>query len=145
MAQRGLVPVFQYTPPGADEPLTLTESAQIVSFITDLYPSQLFPAVPNPPMTSENVRVVHLRYKMSFFVDTYFTKIVPLMFKLVGADAGESQEKIVDEILGLLEKEIEPLLAKVKTEGTGEYFAGSKEFTFAEVSLAAVNANIERN
>lgn len=139
------MPVFQYTPPGASEPLTLTESAQIVTFITDLYPSQLFPAAPSSPITSESVHIAQLRYKMSFFVDTYFTKIVPLMFKLVGADPGEPQEKIIDEILSLLEKEVEPLLADTNKGGAGQYFAGSDKFTFVEVSLAATKANIGKH
>ena len=122
--------------------LTLTESAQIVAFLTDLHPSHLLltlPAPQNPKAPSEaNIKAAHLRYRMSFFVDTYFTKINPLMFKLVGADHGPSQEKIVDEILGLLEKEIEPLLFDTGVDeggrsGGGKYFTGSERITFVEV------------
>ena len=82
--------------------------------------------------------VAHLRYRMSFFVDTYFTKVNPLMFKLVGADHGEPQEKIVDEILRLLEKEIEPLLHDVGEGGKGPYFAGAEKLTVVEVSATPV-------
>jgi hypothetical protein len=70
---------------------------------------------------------------MAMFVDTYFTKINPLMFKLVGADHGAPQEKIVDDILVLLKKEIEPLLADVDVKGKGPYFAGSERLTYVEV------------
>lgn len=66
---------------------------------------------------------------MTIFVDTYFTKINPLMFKLVGADQGEPQAKIVDELIGLLEKEIDPLLVD-----TAPFFGGSQTITYVEVS-----------
>src|ERR1700753_4525216 len=110
--QRGLVPVLQYTPPSFSTPLTLTESAQIVSFFTDIYSSHLLPILPAvstnaKPDAEEGIRAAHLRYRMSFFVDTYFTKINPLMFKLVGAEAGDPQDKIADEMIKLVGKEIE--------------------------------------
>ncbi|KAH0840642.1 putative glutathione S-transferase [Fonsecaea pedrosoi] len=141
---RGLVPVLQYTPhpssaDSSTDIITLTESAQIVSFFTDLYPSHLLPTVPALPSGSstqsalaERVKAAHLRYKMSFFVDTYFTKINPLMFKMVGADAGEPQERIVDDIKALLEKEIEPLFAAGAQNGSGPYFGGSERLTVVE-------------
>ncbi|KAJ9604755.1 hypothetical protein H2200_010869 [Cladophialophora chaetospira] len=131
---RGLVPVLQYTPPSSGQTLNLTESAQIVNFLTDIYPSHLIPALPSaaPDDIEARATVAHLRYRMSFFVDTYFTKVNPLMFKLVGADHGEPQEKIVDEILRLLEKEIEPLLLDTGEDGKGPYFAGSGRLTVVE-------------
>ncbi|KIW68200.1 hypothetical protein PV04_04161 [Phialophora macrospora] len=132
---RGLVPVFQYTPRGSNQKFTFIESAQIVSFLTDLYPSHILPVLPSDPElsgTSSAAQTAYLRYQMSIFVDTYFTKINPLMFKLVGADHGIPQEKIVDEIIVLLEKEIEPLLSDVDANGKGPYFAGSERLTFVE-------------
>jgi glutathione S-transferase len=71
---------------------------------------------------------------MAFFVDTYFTKINPLMFKMAGLDHGDPQEKIADEILRLLGTEIEPLLADVGIKDAGPYFGGSHQITFVEVS-----------
>ncbi|KIW92678.1 uncharacterized protein Z519_06525 [Cladophialophora bantiana CBS 173.52] len=132
---RGLVPVLQYTPPPSSSDssantLTLTESAQIVSFFTDLYPSHLLPTIPGL------VEAAHLRYRMSFFIDTYFTKINPLMFKLVGADTGKPQDKIVEEIWRLLETEIEILLSDVAVNGRGPYFGGSDKLTIVEVMSA---------
>ncbi|KIX99471.1 uncharacterized protein Z520_05047 [Fonsecaea multimorphosa CBS 102226] len=141
---RGLVPVLQYTPyqSSHDSPtdtLTLTESAQIVSFFTDIYPSHLQPtmaALPSSPSTqsalASRVEAAYKRYRMSFFVDTYFTKINPLMFKLVGADNGEPQDRIVEEIWRLLEREIEPLLSGVSEDGKGPYFGGSERLTVVE-------------
>ncbi|ETI24241.1 hypothetical protein G647_03610 [Cladophialophora carrionii CBS 160.54] len=133
---RGLVPVFQYTPIGSNQQFTLVESAQIVSFLTDLYPSHILPVLPSGREswgTCSRADTAYMRYRMSLFVDTYFTKINPLMFKLVGADPGEPQEKIVDDILSRLSEEIEPLLSGADMDGKGPYFAGSKSLTFVEV------------
>ena len=115
--------------------MTLTESGQIVSFLTDLYPSHLLPTITHfgTEDASDSIKAAHLRYRMSIFVDTYFTKVNPLMFKLVGAEHGEPQDKIMDEILRLLETEIEPLLSDVATDGQGPYFAGSMTLTVVEV------------
>ena len=66
---------------------------------------------------------------MSFFTDTFFSKVNPYMFKLVGADTGSpAQAKLVDECIALLEKEIEPLLADASP-----YFGGSDRITIVEV------------
>ncbi|OCT45713.1 glutathione S-transferase [Cladophialophora carrionii] len=139
--QRGLVPVFQYTPTGSNQQFTLTESPQIVSFLTDLYPSHILPVLPSGLeswRTCSPADTAYMRYRMSFFVDTYFTKITPLMFKLVGADPGEPQEKIVDDILSRLREEIEPLLSDVDVDGKGPYFAGSERLTFVETHSGKV-------
>ncbi|EXJ69898.1 uncharacterized protein A1O5_06971 [Cladophialophora psammophila CBS 110553] len=145
---RGLVPVLQYTPQPSSsdsftDTLTLTESAQIVSFFTDLYPSHLLPTVPDlgsgspaQSVLAARVEAAHMRYKMSFFVDTYFTKFNPLMFKLVGADTGNPQDKIVEEIWRLLETEIEILLSDVAVNGRGPYFGGSDNLTIVEAMSA---------
>ena len=99
----------------------------------DVYPSHLLPDV-RTMATAETVQAARLRYRMSFFVDTYFTKVNPLMYKLVGADHGEPQEKIVEEVLRLLEKDIEPLLFDTCNDGEGKYFAGGGRMTYVEVS-----------
>lgn len=67
---------------------------------------------------------------MAFFVETYFTKVNPFMFKIVGTKDAQAQAKLVDECIALLEKEIEPLLVDAQP-----YFAGSKELTLVEVML----------
>ncbi|KIW54186.1 hypothetical protein PV05_06563 [Exophiala xenobiotica] len=137
---RGLVPVFQYTGTPSSTTLTLTESSHIVSFLTDLYPSHLTPAIslstststsssPSPSSSPDDIAIAkaHLRYRMSFFIDTFFSKVNPYMFKLVGADNDEAQAKLVDECIALLEKEIEPLLADASP-----YFGGSDRITIVE-------------
>ncbi len=72
------------------------------------------------------------RYRMGFFVETYFNKFNPLMFKLLGAATAEKQEEKVDEMVAVLEKEIEPLL-----KDADPYFGGQKEMTVAEVRNSA--------
>lgn len=129
--------MFQYTASPTSPTLTLTESGPIVSFLTDLHASHLLPSVA-PPFTSTSssssittaVSAAHLRWRMSFFTDAYFSKVNPLMFKLVAADRGAPQAKVIDDIIGMLEKEIEPLLVDAEP-----YFAGSQEFTVVEVWL----------
>lgn len=71
---------------------------------------------------------------MAFFVDTYFTKINPFMFKIVGTEDVQAKEKLVDDCIALLEKEIEPLLAEA-----APYFANSKELTLVEVNAFPTN------
>ena len=72
---------------------------------------------------------------MGFFVDTYFNKVNPIMFKLLGADTVEKQEQKADEIVAMVEKEIEPLL-----KDADPYFGGRKEITVVEVGNSAVSA-----
>ncbi|KIX08953.1 uncharacterized protein Z518_00031 [Rhinocladiella mackenziei CBS 650.93] len=143
---RGLVPVFQYTPGPHASTLTLTESGLIVSFLTELYPSHLIPPPPvpaalTPTPTGDAVASTHLRYRMSFIIDAFFTKVNPFMFKLVGADAGEAQDKMVDDMIGLLEKEIEPLLPEPGAE-KGPYFDGSEKLTLVEASTQSPSSTI---
>ncbi|KAK6373357.1 hypothetical protein LTS17_008377 [Exophiala oligosperma] len=135
MNPRGLVPVFQYTASPSSPTLTLTESGPIVSFLMDLYPSSsllpTLPTGPSSPPSIDDVGKAHVRYRMAFFVDTYFTKINPFMFKIVGTEDVQAKEKLVDDCIALLEKEIEPLLAEA-----APYFANSKELTLVEAMTA---------
>ena len=102
----------------------LAESTLIVQFITELHPSHLSPTLGTSSETA------HFRYQMGFIVDTYFNKVNPLMFKLLGADTTEKQEQRVDEMVAVVKKEIEPLLKDV-----APYFGGRKKMTVVEVLL----------
>lgn len=62
-------------------------------------------------------------------MDTFFTKVVPLFFKLSGTADRDGQMKIVDDAIGHIEKEIEPSLADAMP-----FFVGSKTLTVVEVS-----------
>lgn len=106
-SQRGLVPILQYTPASTPETThTLTESSLIITFLTFLHPSHLTP--PHPP----TVQDTHRQYLTSFLTDTYFNKVNPLMFKLVGAATPAAKTQVVDSILDHLKTEIEPFLAR---------------------------------
>jgi len=137
-SQRGLVPVLQYTPASTPEKTyTLTESTLIVGFLTSLHPSHLTPS--NPP----SVEDTHRQYLTSFLIDTYFTKINPLMFRLVGAATPEAKDKIVDDIITKLKDDIEPLLVQhigktdvqIKSDPEPTYFLASPHLTLAEISI----------
>ncbi|KEF63419.1 uncharacterized protein A1O9_01397 [Exophiala aquamarina CBS 119918] len=135
---RGLVPVLQYTPASTPEKThTLTESALIINFLTSLHPSHLTPS--GPPSVEDSYR----QYLTSFLTDTYFTKINPLMFKLVGATTPEAKEQIIDNILTKLQNDIEPLLVQhlgktaveIQSDLEPTYFLSSPHLTLAEISI----------
>ena len=115
------MPVLHYKDANIDK--VLTESGPIVQFLLELYPSHLSPDLGSASDTA------YFRYRMNWFVDTYFTKVNPYMFKMVGAVDKEEQVKKMEEMMLEVEK-IEPLL---KTDG-GPYFGGRKEMTYVEVS-----------
>ncbi|KAK5056613.1 hypothetical protein LTR84_012145 [Exophiala bonariae] len=141
---RGLVPVLQYTSTSTPEKThTLTESSLIITFLTSLHPSHLTP----PPAAP--LEAIHKHYLTSFLTDTYFTKVNPMMFKLVGAATPASKEQIIDSILTNLKTEIEPFLIKhlpstYLTDGTTNpqsdshnppYFLSSPKLTLAEIHI----------
>ena len=65
---------------------------------------------------------------MSFFVDTFISKIISFMFPVILAE-GEEQEVQAGKLIEAMKKEIEPLLANADP-----FFGGSKTLTLAEVS-----------
>lgn len=65
---------------------------------------------------------------MNFFICTWFERANPLLFQMIGADSAEKQQRKVDELVSIVNKEIEPLL-----EDANPYFGGRKEVTLAEV------------
>lgn len=117
---RGLVPSLHVKDNDIDE--YLVESGPIVDFLIGLYPSHL------TPQTGNAVKDGVLHWRQRFFVDTFFTKVIPLLFKMTGIPDRDGQLKIVDEGLAQVAKEIEPLLANA-----APYFDGSKTITFVEV------------
>ena len=64
---------------------------------------------------------------MSFFVDTFFTKVNTFMYPILLAE-GEEQEAQAMKMTEAIKKEIEPLLADA-----GPFFGGSKTMTLADV------------
>ena len=64
---------------------------------------------------------------MAFFADTWTGKVNTYMYQVMKAE-GEQKEKLGEELVEAVRKEIEPLL-----EGAGPFFGGSKSITLAEV------------
>ncbi|KAK4569397.1 hypothetical protein LTR86_003160 [Recurvomyces mirabilis] len=122
---RGLVPSIKYSVPGLFDEEIITESAIVAQFLCDAFPSHLLPASKESPHSALT------RARISFFCDTWQTKISNLMFPLIMAKEGEEKDAKVTEWIKAAEKEIEPLLASASP-----FFGGSKDLTFADLFAA---------
>ena len=120
---RGLVPSIKYSN-GVLEEEVITESAIVSQFLCDERPSHLLPASKSSPTAALE------RARITFFYDTWNTKIQGAMYDVLKADGKEKAEK-TDAWAAAIEKEIEPLLADANP-----FYGGSKELTFAEVIVA---------
>ncbi|PNS15017.1 hypothetical protein CAC42_2246 [Sphaceloma murrayae] len=122
---RGLVPTIKYTG-GALTDEIIPESAIVAQFLADNHPSHL-----TLPSTTEDGRGALFRARVSFFVDAWFSKVNSKMYPTLLAGTEEEKEKLGQEMLAAVEKEIEPLLKEA-----GPYFGGSSRLTMAEVLTA---------
>jgi glutathione S-transferase len=100
----------------------LLESGPIAQFLADAHPSHLLPASDSSPTAPL------FRYRVNFFVDTYFTKVNTYFYAVIRATNDEEKKTQVDAWVKAIEKEIEPLL-----HDANPFFGGSKEMTLAEV------------
>ncbi|KAF2773379.1 thioredoxin-like protein [Teratosphaeria nubilosa] len=122
---RGLVPSIKYSVSGIfDEPEIITESAIVVQFLADSFPSAFLPASKESPFAPLQ------RARINFFVDTWNTKVASLQYPTMKATGAEKDQKL-SEWIAAVKKEIEPLLADA-----APFFGGSKELTFAEAISA---------
>jgi glutathione S-transferase len=112
---RALVPVLIFN----DE--IIIESAIVCQFLCDIYQSHLCP----PPNTVEGAL---RRVKISFFTDAYWSKFHTILFRLFESPTLADEEKVIDDAVNGLLKEVEPLLADA-----GPFFGGSDKLTLAEV------------
>ncbi|KAA6411129.1 MAG: hypothetical protein FRX48_05441 [Lasallia pustulata] len=117
---KGQVPTLRYSNGIIDE--TLTESAIIAQFLADAHPSHLLPASHSSPTAPL------FRARVGFFVDTFCTTVVPIVFALLRGGTEEERAQKTGELVGAVEKEVEPLL-----KDAAPFLAGSKEITLAEV------------
>ncbi|KAF2493219.1 thioredoxin-like protein, partial [Lophium mytilinum] len=120
---RGLVPSIKYSN-GAIKDEIITESGIVSQFLADAHPSHLLPASNTPEGALKRARI-------NFFVDTWFSKIGSFQFKILLEESEEKKEELVKEFLGLVEKEIEPLL-----KDAAPFFGGSEKVTLAEALTA---------
>jgi len=115
-----LVPSIKYSD-GLLKDEIVTESAIVAQFLADARPSQLLPAShadPNAPL---------FRARVAYLTDTWNSKVQSSFYAIMKADGAE-QEKLAQDMVGAVEKEIEPLL-----KDAAPYFGGSKQLTLAEV------------
>lgn len=121
---RGLVPSIRISNGILDDEI-ITESAIVSTFLADMYPKDGFYPAPRASPYSALTRA-----KMSFFVDTFFTKVNSLFYPAMKADGKEKEAK-GDELVTAVKNEIEPLL-----KDAGPFFGGSQELTLAEALTA---------
>jgi len=132
---RGLVPSLKITY-GTDGPSEiLTESSTVVQFLSDLYPGKLLPAaIPavegEAPEARYNAALI--RARAAWFVDTWISKIQPIVFSNLSKDA-DSQLAVIKDIVAIATKELEPLLEN--TTADAPFFNGSKSITTVEALL----------
>lgn len=120
---RGLVPSLKISN-GILNDEVITESAIVATFLADNFPDSNF-----YPKSHESPTSALTRARMTFFVDTWFTKVNTMLYPILRAD-GEEKERLGKEVVAAVEKEIEPLL-----EGAGPFFGGSEVMTLAEVGI----------
>lgn len=118
--QKGQVPTLHYSDGIIDE--ILTESAVIAQFLVDAHPSHLLPASDSSPTAPL------FRARVNFFIDTFATKVIPLIFAIVRESNEEVRAQKSEELVRITEKELEPLL-----QDADPFFGGSKQLTLAEV------------
>lgn len=121
---RGLVPSIKISN-GILQDEIVTESAIVSTFVADLFPNSSF-----WPATRESPTSALTRARMAFFADTWTGKVNTYMYQVMKAE-GEQKEKLGEELVEAVRKEIEPLL-----EGAGPFFGGSKSITLAEALTA---------
>lgn len=115
---RGVVPAIDFNGE------IITESGIIAQFLADAYPSHLLPV-------GGTVEGALTRARIHFFVDTWFSKAGSYWFQILRQESEEQKEKLAKEFLGVVEKEVEPLL-----KDAGPFFGGSSRITMAEALIA---------
>ncbi|OGE52932.1 hypothetical protein PENARI_c009G10305 [Penicillium arizonense] len=113
---RGLVPSISYNGN------IITESGIVAQFIADAHPSHLLP--PSGPAENSLYRA-----RVAFFVDAFFSKVVPHLFASLRAASDAERDDAAELLVDAVVKEVEPLLE----DGKGPFFGGSERLTLAEV------------
>jgi len=112
----GMVPALVYND------LVLTESGLICEFLANLYPSHLL-------MPSSDPESALQRFKIGFFVDTYFSKAHKFFDSTVFSHESGAKTERANEYIEAITKYVEPLLTD-----SAPFFGGSERPTLAEVS-----------
>jgi len=112
---RGLVPAISYNGE------IMVESGIISLFLADAHPSHLLP----PPSSVDGAL---FRAHVNFFVDTFFSKVQPLVFKMYRATSDADKESTANDYVDAIAKELDPLLVDA-----APFFGGHDQLTLAEV------------
>lgn len=112
---RGLVPVLIFN----DQ--VIIESHIVCQFLCDIFPSDLCP----PPASTAGALK---RARMSFFIDAYWTKYHTTLFRLFESPTKADEEKVIDDAIDGITREVEPLLIDA-----APFWGGSEKLTLAEV------------
>ncbi|KAL4894689.1 thioredoxin-like protein [Aspergillus ambiguus] len=115
---RGLVPTISYNG------TIIGESAIVTQLLADAHPSHLAP----PSNTPEGAIK---RAQISFFVDTFGSKVLPHFFASIRSATSEERQANAEAFVAAVQKELEPLLYP-KGSGSGPFFHGSEKLTLAE-------------
>lgn len=111
----GLVPALVY------DGRVLTESGLISQFLADSHPSHLLKASSDPTGAIQ-------RFKIGYFVDTYFGKAHQYFDATVFSSGDEAKTTAANKYVEAVVKRIEPLLADA-----APFLGGSSRPTLAEV------------
>ncbi|SPO01782.1 related to glutathione transferase omega 1 [Cephalotrichum gorgonifer] len=112
---RGLVPSISYNGE------IVTESAVVANLLADAHPSHLIPV-------SNAEGGALRRARITFFVETYFSKVHPLVIKATNSGDDVEVEALTTQFIDAVAKELEPLLSNA-----APFFGGSERLTQAEV------------
>ncbi|KZF25190.1 thioredoxin-like protein [Xylona heveae TC161] len=123
---RGLVPAIKFSN-GVIQDEVITESGIVAQFLADIRPPQLLP----PSFSSPTAAL--FRARVSFFVDTFVSKVWSLAFSAVRTSDAAEKEQISARIFEAVSKEIEPLL-----KDAAPFFGGSDKLTLAEVQTGSL-------
>jgi glutathione S-transferase len=112
---RGLVPTLKYNGE------IIPESAIIVQFLADQYPSHLVKTSSEPGGALQRARI-------HFFVDALISKVQPTFNPQILAKTEEEKAEKMHAFVSAAVKEVEPLL-----KDAAPFFGGSSRLTLAEV------------
>lgn len=105
---------------------TITESAIVATYLADRFPSKLLPASSAPEGP-------HVRSKINYFVDAYFSRVQSFWGKVLEAKTDAEEKAAASAYVEAVSREEEPLLSDA-----GPFFGGSEMLTLAEVSFYSV-------
>ncbi|KAH6684811.1 thioredoxin-like protein [Plectosphaerella plurivora] len=111
----GMVPALSY---GG---MLLTESELIVKFLLDSHSSHLLMGSTEPSGPVQ-------RFRMGFFIDTFFGKVHPVFDRIVYANGVIAKNAAVDEYVNAVAKHAEPLLSNATP-----FFGSAEHLTLVEV------------